>query len=115
MELLILIGSIVLLFFVTVFAMASRYKRCAPDRILVIFGKTGGKGGRSAKCYHGGGAFVWPIIQSHQFLDLTPIPIDIRLEGALSQQNIRVNTPPSPSGSPPNRASWKMQQNVCSA
>lgn len=93
MELLILIGSIVLLFFVTVFAMASRYKRCAPDRILVIFGKTGGKGGRSAKCYHGGGAFVWPIIQSHQFLDLTPIPIDIRLEGALSQQNIRVNTP----------------------
>ncbi len=92
-ETMILIGTIALLFFGTLIALASRYKRCPPDRILVIYGKTGGKSGRSARCFHGGGAFVWPIIQSYQFLDLTPSPIDIRLEGALSQQNIRVNTP----------------------
>lgn len=93
-EPLILIGSIIVLFAVTVAALASRYNRCPPDRILVIYGKTGmASSGMSARCYHGGGAFVWPIIQSHQFLDLTPTPIDIRLEGALSQQNIRVNTP----------------------
>ena len=49
--------------------------------------------GRSSKCIHGGAAFVWPLIQAYQFLDLTPIPIDIKLEGALSQQNIRINTP----------------------
>ena len=68
------IGSIVLLLFVTIFALASRYIRCAPDQILVIFGNTGdNKSGKSARCHHGGGAFVWPIIQSHQFLDLTPI------------------------------------------
>ncbi|MEM8955394.1 MAG: SPFH domain-containing protein [Verrucomicrobiota bacterium] len=73
---------------------ASRYKRCPPDRILVVFGKTGAaRTGGSSTCYHGGGAFVWPVIQSHEFLDLTPIPIEILLEGALSQQNIRVNTP----------------------
>ncbi len=90
----VLLVAVVLLFFGTIIALASRYKRCPPDRILVIYGNTGmGKSGYSAKCYHGGGAFVWPIIQAHEFLDLTPIPIDIRLEGALSQQNIRVNTP----------------------
>jgi len=93
MEIVIGAISIVVLLFLLLWAMASRYKRCPPDRILVIFGKTGAKGGSSARCYHGGGAFVWPVIQSHQYLDLTPIPIDIRLEGALSQQNIRVNTP----------------------
>lgn len=71
----------------------SRYKRCPPDRILVVYGKIGKQGGQSANCYHGGGAFVWPVIQDHAFLDLTPIPIDIALQGALSQQNIRVNTP----------------------
>jgi len=93
-EIFIFGGSGILLLFVTIYAMASRYIRCAPDQILVIFGNTGGgKSGRSARCHHGGGAFVWPIIQSYQFLDLTPIPIDIKLEGALSQQNIRVNTP----------------------
>ncbi|NNC89955.1 MAG: flotillin family protein, partial [Akkermansiaceae bacterium] len=72
----------------------SRYKRCPPDRVLVIYGKTGAdKTGASSRCVHGGGTFVWPVIQDSQFLDLTPIPIDIRLEGALSQQNIRINTP----------------------
>ena len=47
----------------------------------------------SARCYHGGAAFVVPVFQDSQFLDLTPIPIEINLQGALSRQNIRVNTP----------------------
>ena len=69
----------------------SRYQKCPSDRILVIYGKT--KSGQSSKCLHGGAAFVWPVIQAFEYLDLTPIPIDIPLEGALSKQNIRVNTP----------------------
>ncbi len=89
---LILIVGGILLFFIVVAIFASRYKRCPSDRILVVYGKVGGKG-VSAKCYHGGAAFIWPVIQDYQFMDLTPIPIDIKLEGALSQQNIRVNTP----------------------
>ena len=72
-------------------AFAKGYKRCPSDKILVIYGKIAG--GRSSRCTHGGAAFVWPMIQAYQFLDLTPIPIDIKLEGALSQQNIRINTP----------------------
>lgn len=92
-DLVIAAGAILLAIFATVIALASRYKRCPPDRILVQYGRIGNKGAKSARCYHGGGAFIWPIIQDYAFLDLTPIPIDIRLEGALSQQNIRVNTP----------------------
>jgi len=69
----------------------SRYQKCPSDRILVIYGKTAG--GNSSKCMHGGAAFVWPVVQAFEYLDLTPIPIDIPLEGALSKQNIRVNTP----------------------
>jgi flotillin len=71
----------------------SRYKRCPSDKILVVYGKVGG--GKSAKCLHGGADFIMPVFQDYQFLDLTPIPIDIKLEGALSKQNIRVNTPSS--------------------
>jgi flotillin len=91
-EILILVIGTIVIFFVVVAAFASRYKRCPSDKILVVYGKVGGNN-LSAKCYHGGAAFIWPIIQDYQFLDLTPIPIDIKLEGALSQQNIRVNTP----------------------
>ena len=77
--------------FGTFIFIASRYRRCPSDRVLVVYGKVGGQ--KSAKCYHGGAAFVWPIIQDFAYLSLTPIPIDIQLRGALSQQNIRVNTP----------------------
>ncbi len=98
MQMLMLIGGGVLVFFTTIIVFASWYKRCPSDRILVVYGKIGGGAttttrGFSARCYHGGGAMVWPIVQGYQYLELTPIPIDIKLEGALSQQNIRVNTP----------------------
>lgn len=91
MDSLILIGAIIVIFFTALIALAARYKKCPSDRILVVYGKVGN--GKSAQCYHGGAAFIWPIIQDYQYLTLTPLPIDIRLEGALSKQNIRVNTP----------------------
>jgi len=91
MDLLIAAGAIVFFFIATAIAFATRYKRCPSDRLLVVYGKVAG--GKSANCHHGGAAFIWPVIQGYQWLDLTPLPIDIRLEGALSKQNIRVNTP----------------------
>ena len=89
------IFSLVLVFFGTAIPLLKRFKRCPPDKIMVIFGKVGvsAEGRRSARCIHGGAAFIFPIIQDYQFLDLTPITMDIDLTGALSQQNIRINVP----------------------
>ncbi len=70
---------------------ASRYKRCPSDKILVIYGRVGK--GQSAKCIHGGGAFIWPLIQGYSYMSLTPITIGIPLQNALSLQNIRINVP----------------------
>lgn len=84
----IIVAAVVL--FVTVTALISRYKRCPSDKILVIYGKTGGA---SAKCIHGGGAFIWPVIQDYAYLDLKPISIEANLTNALSRQNIRVDVP----------------------
>ncbi len=87
-----LVIGLVAILLIAVLWVASRYRRCPSDRVLVVYGRIGGLG-ESARCMHGGGALVWPIIQDSAYLDLTPIPIEIRLQGALSQQNIRVNTP----------------------
>jgi flotillin len=76
--------------FVLIMSLVSRYKRCPSDKILVIYGNTGGS---SAKCIHGGGAFIWPVIQDFAFLKLTPISIEANLTNALSRQNIRVDVP----------------------
>ncbi|MDZ4831876.1 MAG: SPFH domain-containing protein [Phycisphaerae bacterium] len=67
------------------------YRRCPSNRILVIFGRVGG--GRAAKCMHGGGTLVVPLIQDWAYLSLEPMAIDIPLSGALSLNNIRVNVP----------------------
>lgn len=81
---------------ITIIWLVSRYKRCPSDKILVIYGRTGrNTDGQlsSAKCIHGGGAFVWPIIQDYEYLDLKPISIEANLTNALSKQNIRVDVP----------------------
>ena len=77
--------------FVTVLTVARFYKRCPSDRILVIYGKV--KGGRSAHCIHGGGAFIVPLVQDYAYIGLTPMTINIPLQNALSFQNIRINVP----------------------
>ena len=86
----IIIVALVFVLFVTLVSLISRYKRCPSDKILVIYGKTGGS---SARCIHGGGAFVWPVIQDFAYLDLKPISIEANLTNALSRQNIRVDVP----------------------
>ena len=87
---------IVAVLFVTFAAILKRYKRCPSDKILVIYGKTGkNKSGSisSARCIHGGAAFIWPVFQDYAFLDLKPISIECNLTNALSKQNIRVDVP----------------------
>lgn len=76
----------------TIIGVLSRYRRCKPNQVLVVYGKTGGEK-KSAKLYHGGAAFVLPIIQSYDILSMEPMQIDCRLTGALSSQNIRVDVP----------------------
>ncbi|MBX3315657.1 MAG: hypothetical protein KF902_02200 [Phycisphaeraceae bacterium] len=86
-----IIGAILLLFMFVVILLATRYRRCPSNRILVIYGKVGTN--KASRCLHGGGAFVWPLIQDFAYLSLEPMVIDIPLEGALSLNNIRVNVP----------------------
>ncbi|MCG6157199.1 flotillin family protein [Rubinisphaera margarita] len=70
---------------------ASRYKRCPSNKILVVYGSVGG--GKSSTTIHGGGRLVLPIIQDYAYLSLEPIQIEVPLKDALSSENIRVNVP----------------------
>ncbi len=92
----ILLCVLAVLVFTMFLVILSRYRRCPSDKILVIYGKVGTNSDgttRSAKCIHGGAAFIWPVIQSYQYLDLTPMSINVDLTNALSHQNIRVDVP----------------------
>jgi len=93
---LVLICVIALLLLTTLIVIASRYRKCPSDKVMVIYGKVGNNAdgtSRSAKCIHGGAAFIWPVIQAVEYLDLTPMSINVDLRNALSKQNIRVDVP----------------------
>jgi flotillin len=70
---------------------ATRYKRCASDEILVVYGRI--RGGKASRCIHGGAVMVWPLIQEYKKISLIPMTISIPLDNALSLQNIRINVP----------------------
>ena len=93
---LMLVCVIVLVVLTTMIVILSRYRKCPSDKILVIYGKVGQTQDgqqRSAKCIHGGASFIWPVVQSYEYLDLTPMSIQVDLRNALSKQNIRVDVP----------------------
>lgn len=101
---LIIAGIIVVLVILTLIGLMSRYRRCASDEILVVFGKAGKKSvanpttGKSetvilpSKIIHGGGTFVFPVIQDWRKMSLKPIQIQASVAG-VSSQMIKVTIP----------------------
>lgn len=65
--------SVAFIVFLTL--IAKQYKRCPPNRILVIYGKSGQN--RGPICVHGGARFVMPLFQHYAWLSLEPIRIEI--------------------------------------
>ena len=82
----------VAVFFVIVGGLKSLIKVCPPNQVLVV---TGTKTQVSGKSYgfrlqRGGWTFVIPFFQSAQGLELSTIPIDVRVEGVNSANGITV-------------------------
>jgi len=89
------ITILIILFSLLAFVVV-RIRKCPSDKILVVYGKVGMNAdgsNKSALCMHGGTKFIIPFIQAYQFLDLTPMSIQVDLTNALSRQNIRIDVP----------------------
>lgn len=94
--LIVLFVVIAIVLMTTIIIILSRYRKCPSDQIMVIYGKVGNNvdgTNRSARCIHGGAAFIWPVFQAYEYMDLTPISISVDLVNALSRQNIRIDVP----------------------
>ncbi len=97
-EWIFLVVAIAVVFLGICIFFAGRIRKCPSDKIMVIYGHIGNKKdgtAKSARCIHGGAAFIVPILQSYQYLDLTPISINVPLKNALCRQNIRIDVPSS--------------------
>ena len=86
-----IVVSVILIFSFFFAILVFQYRRCPSNRVLVVYGKV--TGSRAARCIHGGGTFIVPLLQSYAYLSLEPVTIEIELTKALSKKNIRVNVP----------------------
>lgn len=94
-ETLVIVCIVVVVLFAAVAGILSRYRKCPSDKVLVIYGKVGtDKNGqtKSAKCIHGGAAF---IVRSFSLSVYGPYAYinQCGSENALSKQNIRIDVP----------------------
>ena len=86
----VVIAVIVVVVLLTIWGILKRFKKVKSDEILVVYGKTKGSG--PGRCYHGGAAFVWPIIQGSEVMSMRPMTISCTLD-CLSAQKINVQVP----------------------
>ncbi|MGD8375953.1 MAG: flotillin family protein, partial [Acidobacteriota bacterium] len=64
------VSTIVLLVLFVLTMIVRQYRRCPSNRVLVVYGKVSGQ--RAAKCLHGGGTFIVPLLQNYEYLNLEP-------------------------------------------
>lgn len=86
----IIAGIAAILIVLTIVGILSRYRKCKSNEILIVYGKTGGN--TSSKVYHGGAAFVWPVIQGYEVMSIVPLQFTQPVDG-LSAQNIITHIP----------------------
>jgi len=81
-----IVGIVVLL------SLNRHYKRCPANKIMVISGKTGHG---PARFLHGGGAFVWPVIQELAYLDMDPVLVENTEVEVVSRDGVAMSVPMS--------------------
>ena len=71
---------------------AINYKVCPPDKVIVIYGKTGHRCDEP-RFVVGGGAFIFPLIQKYEMLSLSPMMFDVIEKEFISKDNCRCGIP----------------------
>ena len=72
--------------FVVLALFLKQYRRCPPNRIMVIYGKT--EQGDAATCIHGGARLVVPLFQDYGWLSLEPIRVEVSRKVTSSGRSI---------------------------
>ena len=72
----IVMVAIAMLVFSCFLLLMKQYKRCPPNRLLVIYGKTNSG---APTIIHGGAVFVVPLLQDYAYLSLDPIDVELSL------------------------------------
>ncbi len=69
---LIIVIGLFLLVFLQMLFFVSRYIKCPPDKMIVIFGRISEDPNQKYLIKTSGAVFVWPVIQDYVLMDMSP-------------------------------------------
>ena len=82
----IAVAGILLVVFVLIGLYASRYKKVGPNQVLVISGRPG----VDFRIVHGGGTFIWPVVERVDVLSLEIMTIDVETPEVYTELGVPV-------------------------
>jgi flotillin len=82
----IAVAGILLVVFVLIGLYASRYKKVGPNQVLVISGRPGA----DFRVVHGGGTFIWPVVERVDVLSLEIMTIDVETPEVYTELGVPV-------------------------
>lgn len=100
MDALIIIGGLFVALALSSLIIRNRYKKAGPDEALIVFGRKkllgvkvlDDKGEETGfRIIRGGGSFVWPAWERHEYLSLKMMTLDIDLHHVYTVQGIPIN------------------------
>jgi flotillin len=83
-------GAFVVAIVVAVIALIRQYKRCPKNKIMVIYGLTGSS---PPIIIQGGGAFVKPVFQAHEYISLEPMTLELDMNQVVRDLDAKATQP----------------------
>lgn len=88
----VMILLIPIAFIAVVKAVASRYKKVAPNEVLVIYGRrSGGKSGKGFRIVAGGGSLILPIVEDSKTMSTEVFQVSLDEKSIPNQDNVPIN------------------------
>lgn len=95
----ITIATIIIVVLLIIALIAGRYRKTGPNQALIITGgllkgpylTTVPETSTRVKVVKGGGAFVWPIVQQAQVLNMDTFTYEVQVQNVMTLNNVKVN------------------------
>ena len=74
----VVIVGLAVTFLGVVITFARNYVKCAPNEVLVVFGRR--RAGKGYRLIAGGATFVWPVFEAYQRISLDTFQVEFAIE-----------------------------------
>lgn len=82
------VGAVLGVIFLFGYIWAARYRKVGPNEVLIVYGRRNAD--RGFRIVHGGGTFIWPVVEDVQILSMELMTIDVKTPPVITLQGVPI-------------------------